>query len=204
MSEFSFSMLKIKEDIFKPLNYNRDMEARDIFKTNLIKLRKEMKWTQYDLAARTGISTKQITRLETGDSFPSSKSLDLLSNAFKIPISSFFIDPRDPYATIDIAPFYELNKHISQFYVTAIKETADELTRKMAGLLKEGIFDRLEFEKLIAPNAIKSLLSGIGHDTSDSFAEKIALQLAKKLVLDTNNKLDEQEEKAKERKSHRK
>ncbi len=170
------------------------METRDIFKTNLIKLRKEMKWTQYDLAARTGISPKQITRLESGDCFPSCKTLDLLSKAFIVPVSSFFIDPSDPYASIDIAPFYELNKHISQFYVNAIKETSDELTLRMAELLKKGRFDRFEFEKLIASDSIKDLLKGIGHDTSDNFAEKIAIQLAKKLVLDTNKKLDEEEE----------
>ena len=182
-----------------------NMETKDIFKSNLIKLRKEMKWTQYDLAARTGLSSKQITRLEAGKSFPSSNTLDLLSHAFNVPVTSFFIDPNDPYATIDVSPFYELNKNLSLFYVTAIKETADELTLRMQELLKDGRFDRFEFEKLIAPDSIKELLTGIGQrDTSDNFAEQIAQKLAKKLVLDTNRRLCEQEEDAKERKKRKK
>lgn len=201
---FFSNILKIIEDRLKTPGYNHRMDSRELFKSNLIKLRKEMKWTQYDLAARTGLSPKQITRLEAGTSFPSSKTLDQLSKAFSVPVTSFFIDPNDPYATIDVSPFYELNKHISTFYVTAIKETADELTLRMQELLKEGKFDRFEFEKLIAPDSLKELLTGIGcRDTSDNFAEKIAQKLAKKLVLDTNRKLSEQEEDAKERKKRK-
>lgn len=180
------------------------MDSRDLFKRNLLKLRKEMKWTQYDLAAHTGLSTKQITRLELGESFPTSYTLDLLSKAFSVPVTSFFIDPEDPFATIDIAPFYELNKHLSEFYVTIMKEVSDELTLRMQGLLQESKFNRFEFEKLIAHDSVKDFMSGIDKASTDNLAEKIAQQLVKKLVLYTNRKLDERDEESKERKMRKK
>ena len=53
--------------------------------------RKAQKKTQADLADLTGLSDNYIALLERGHRSPSVETLDKISKALKVPISSFFI-----------------------------------------------------------------------------------------------------------------
>lgn len=132
------------------------MSTKEIFIANLKKLRVEKGWSQYELASRSGLSSKQVSRLETGGSFPTSATLDILSSTFGVPVSSFFVDPGDPYAAIDFRVLYTIVNELSTFYTTSIKATTNALFSDMRELIKENRFDRFEFEKLIDPDTLTS------------------------------------------------
>jgi len=63
---------------------------------NLIKLRKENKLTQGELASRINYSDKAISKWERGESLPDLSTLKLLADVYKIKIDTFFIEGDEP------------------------------------------------------------------------------------------------------------
>ena len=64
--------------------------VKEMVRTNLIKLRKEHKLTQMELAERIGYSDKAISRWETGEVNPDIETLDKLADLYGVHVSVFF------------------------------------------------------------------------------------------------------------------
>jgi transcriptional regulator with XRE-family HTH domain len=65
---------------------------KEIVRANLVKLRKEHKFTQMELAEKIGYSDKAISRWETGEVNPDIETLDKLATLYEIDISVFFTE----------------------------------------------------------------------------------------------------------------
>lgn len=63
---------------------------KEIVRANLVKLRKEHKFTQLELAEKIGYSDKAISRWETGEVNPDIETLDKLADLYGVDISVFF------------------------------------------------------------------------------------------------------------------
>ncbi len=70
-------------------------EIRTVVRENLVKLRKERKWTQMELAEKIGYSDKAISRWETGEVSPDIETLYTLSQLYEIPMQVLF-EPYEP------------------------------------------------------------------------------------------------------------
>ena len=64
--------------------------VKETVRENLIKLRKEHKFTQIELAERIGYSDKAISRWETGEVNPDIETLEKLAELYGIDITVFF------------------------------------------------------------------------------------------------------------------
>ena len=64
--------------------------VKETVRENLIKLRKEHKLTQMELAERIGYSDKAISRWETGEVNPDIETLDKLADLYGVHVSVFF------------------------------------------------------------------------------------------------------------------
>lgn len=64
--------------------------VKETVRENLVKLRKERKWTQMELAEKIGYSDKAISRWETGEVNPDIEVLDRLADLYEVDISVFF------------------------------------------------------------------------------------------------------------------
>ncbi len=60
------------------------------FGKNLKKLRKERRMTQEQLSEMVGIHPRQISKIETGENFPNSKTLENLCNALDLEPQELF------------------------------------------------------------------------------------------------------------------
>ena len=69
---------------------------KEIVRDNLIKLRKENKLTQLELAQKVGYSDKAISRWETGETTPDVETLNVLAGLYNVPISYFFNEVNEP------------------------------------------------------------------------------------------------------------
>ena len=65
-------------------------EARKNIAENIVKLRKEKKWTQAELAEHLNYSDKAISKWERGESTPDADSLLELANLFNVTVDYFF------------------------------------------------------------------------------------------------------------------
>ena len=65
---------------------------KEIVRANLVKLRKEHKFTQMELAEKIGYSDKAISRWETGEVNPDIETLDKLADLYGVDISVFFTE----------------------------------------------------------------------------------------------------------------
>lgn len=64
--------------------------VKEIVRENLVKLRKEKKLTQMELAEKIGYSDKAISRWETGEVNPDIETLEKLSELYEVDITVFF------------------------------------------------------------------------------------------------------------------
>jgi transcriptional regulator with XRE-family HTH domain len=64
--------------------------VKETVRENLVKLRKEHKWTQMELAEKIGYSDKAISRWETGEVNPDIETLDKLAELYEVDISVLF------------------------------------------------------------------------------------------------------------------
>lgn len=75
----------------KEKSYNGSMESmKQIIKENLVRLRKEKKWTQLELAEKINYSDKAISRWEKGEVTPDIETLEILSKIYNVPFEIFF------------------------------------------------------------------------------------------------------------------
>ena len=72
------------------IGYENMANVKETVKTNLVKLRKEHKMTQMELAEKIGYSDKAISRWETGEVNPDIETLDRLAELYEVDISVFF------------------------------------------------------------------------------------------------------------------
>lgn len=63
---------------------------REIVSENLVKLRKEKKWTQLELAEKLNYSNKAVSRWEKGEVLPDIETLNELSELYGIELSELF------------------------------------------------------------------------------------------------------------------
>ena len=63
---------------------------REVVSENLVKLRKEKKWTQLELAEKLNYSNKAISRWEKGEVLPDVETLNQLSELYGIELSELF------------------------------------------------------------------------------------------------------------------
>ena len=68
------------------------MTIEECFANNLKRFRKENGLTQSELADLSGISFKYIYKLETGESNPSIRMVDILAKTLGVSPISFFLD----------------------------------------------------------------------------------------------------------------
>ena len=66
--------------------------VKETVRANLVKLRKERKMTQMELAEKIGYSDKAISRWETGEVNPDIETLDKLADLYEVDISVFFAE----------------------------------------------------------------------------------------------------------------
>ncbi len=160
------------------------MFSKDLFKTNLKRLRDEKHWSQAELSAHCGLSTKQISRLENGGSFPNDTTLDRLSEVFNVNISTFFLDPADSFASLEKESILDMAKRISSFYNSLTNEATRIVLDDMNGLYKEGKFDRFAFEKLFSPMNAPIVLYAMNNETDENL--KVIIKSAiKEIVKDS-------------------
>ncbi len=65
--------------------------ARETVRENLVRLRKQNKYTQIELAERIAYSDKAISRWETGEVTPDIDTLEALARLYGVPITDFFV-----------------------------------------------------------------------------------------------------------------
>lgn len=66
---------------------NRNTEYIKKFGNRLLKLRTERGWSQYDLAATTGIDRSQLGKIERGEYNATLSTLKVIADAFDISVS---------------------------------------------------------------------------------------------------------------------
>ena len=66
--------------------------VKETVRSNLVKLRKEHKFTQMELAEKIGYSDKAISRWETGEVNPDIETLDRLAEIYGVDITVFFTE----------------------------------------------------------------------------------------------------------------
>lgn len=161
-----------------------NMYSKDIFKTNLKKLRDEKHWSQAELSAHVGLSIKQISRLENGGSFPNDTTLDRLSEAFSVPVSTFFLDPSDSLAALGESSLFDIVRKISTFYASISSEVTKKVHGDMNNLYREGKFDRFAFEELFSPAAAPVIISTL-KNSSDENLKTLIKSAIKEMVKDS-------------------
>ncbi len=116
----------------------KNMDAKELFHRNLKRLRKSRGWSQDELARNSQISAKQISRLETGKSFPNDYTLNILASVFGVTVASFFIDPEKPLESIDTEVFKLISRKIMDSGLLKAKKELNEGIDEAARLLSEG------------------------------------------------------------------
>src|SRR3989337_891314 len=76
---------------------NAVKETKTLFGKRVRALRKNKGLSQEELAEKTDISSKYLSRVEMGQHFPSIDTLDKLANALKVDLKDFFMVDRCLY-----------------------------------------------------------------------------------------------------------
>lgn len=79
---------------YPPLMARKQVQASS-FSRNLRRLRKELGFSQYDLAELTGLSQRMIHHYENYASEPPLSKLELLAKALKVRVSALLEDPAE-------------------------------------------------------------------------------------------------------------
>lgn len=91
------------------------MDIKEIVKNNLIKLRKDNKLTQLELAQKVGYSDKAISRWETGETTPDVETLHTLAGLYNVDISYFFKEEHQ-----DIQPKQKEKNKVNKFVISLL------------------------------------------------------------------------------------
>ncbi len=88
---------------------------KDLVRENLVRLRKENKLTQIELAQKIGYSDKAISRWETGEVTPDIETINALAELYRVPVSIFF----ERESESELAKARERKRHAGRKFATA-------------------------------------------------------------------------------------
>ena len=66
------------------------MQAKDIVRRNIVRIRQQKGWTQERLAFNSDVSKAGLCTIESGQRSPTVTTLEKIAKALKVPISEFF------------------------------------------------------------------------------------------------------------------
>ena len=93
---------------------------KETVRENLIKLRKEHKFTQIELAERIGYSDKAISRWETGEVNPDIETLEKLAELYGIDITVFFSEYSPEHHRQEVAKESQLGRKIAVWILMVV------------------------------------------------------------------------------------
>ncbi len=94
--------------------------VKETVRENLIKLRKEHKYTQMELAEKIGYSDKAISRWETGEVNPDIETLEKLSSLYGVDITVFFSEYSPEQHKAEVARDTQLGRKIAVWILMAV------------------------------------------------------------------------------------
>ena len=94
--------------------------VKETVRENLIKLRKEHKYTQMELAEKIGYSDKAISRWETGEVNPDIETLEKLADLYGIDITVFFSEYSPEQHRAEVARDAQLGRKIAVWILMAV------------------------------------------------------------------------------------
>lgn len=94
--------------------------AKETVRENLIKLRKEHKFTQIELAEKIGYSDKAISRWETGEVNPDIETLENLAKLYGVDITVFFSEYSPEQHRAEVARDTQLGRKIAVWILMGI------------------------------------------------------------------------------------
>lgn len=105
------------------MSFGRRKQVKGVKETvreNLIKLRKEHKFTQIELAERIGYSDKAISRWETGEVNPDIETLEKLAELYGIDITVFFSEYSPEHHRQEVAKESQLGRKIAVWILMGV------------------------------------------------------------------------------------
>jgi transcriptional regulator with XRE-family HTH domain len=110
---------------------------KDIFSRKLRENRRKCGYTQEKLAELVGISTHYLAMLETARNFPTSDTLERLSDALDIPVYELFLIDHSPREELEQLR-QDIMSEINQTVNKAIKQSfAEESKKQMASIVHD-------------------------------------------------------------------
>ena len=94
--------------------------VKETVRENLIKLRKEHKYTQMELAEKIGYSDKAISRWETGEVNPDIETLETLAKLYGVNITVFFSEYSPEQHRAEIARDAQLGRKIAVWILMGV------------------------------------------------------------------------------------
>jgi transcriptional regulator with XRE-family HTH domain len=113
--------------------------TREIFTTNLRRLRNERDLTQDEAAVLIDTSSRYYQRLEHGKSFPSPEYIDRICKAFGVELVQLFIDPHSelyPRSKIKVK-LVSLLKYVSDDHTEVLISIVERIRRNRAARKKK-------------------------------------------------------------------
>jgi transcriptional regulator with XRE-family HTH domain len=100
------------------------MNVKKILGSNIKKYRKEAGMTQEELAEKAGISSKHLSRIEIGNTFPSSSFIDRISMILNVSLPDLFYsaNAKSKPATGGDDDIEQIVNDESYTFVTRVKE----------------------------------------------------------------------------------
>lgn len=94
--------------------------VKETVRENLIKLRKEHKYTQMELAEKIGYSDKAISRWETGEVNPDIETLETLAKLYGVDITVFFSEYSPEQHRAEVARDAQLGRKIAVWILMGV------------------------------------------------------------------------------------
>jgi len=105
---------------------NAVKETKTLFGKRVRALRKNKGLSQEELAEKTDISSKYLSRVEMGQHFPSIDTLDKLANALKVEVKDFF----------EFAHEARSSRELREILSGLLKETDEEKLRLLVKIVR--------------------------------------------------------------------
>ncbi len=123
--------------------------AQTAFGDNLKRLREERRWSQAELAQKTAISPKTISRLETYVSWPTHDTVDILAKAFNVPLTSFFVDRTNPDENLDPNFVSSISWKLSQLLLMHGQMGTTSVLHQLDNMIQNGTFTMEAYYELL-------------------------------------------------------
>lgn len=115
---------------------------RDLVRANLVRFRDEVELSQQEASDLSGVPVGNLTRYETGKSFPDPIVLRRLAEAYGRPLDDFFLEDPPPVDKDDLPVFYlrrrsvdvplprEIEEHLQEEMRAANLKAIEEIRKK--------------------------------------------------------------------------